>query len=363
MSSDGGVSRGDSEQALSDGGLARLTGAVSAHADRAPVESLAPACLRFVCLGGGTGLPIVLRALSRASSRARYLPSVTAIVAMSDDGGSSGRLRRSRGSLPPGDVRRCLVALSRGNPELSKVFQYRFAGKSGLAGHAVGNLLITAVAELKGSFLEAIRVSADLLGVQGAVLPCTVSPVELVAYKADDTCVVGERNIARIPGRVLKVNLHPKSPPPADFVLSSIEAADLICLGPGSLYSSLLPNLLVDGVAGALKRARAPKVLLANLMTQPGETDGMDCAAHVQAVIDHAGAVLDAVLVNRAPLPAQALQRYERRGSFPVSFDRDSVLKTGVIPLEGDLLKEGPRIRHDGRKLARQLMKIARSGL
>ena len=282
---------------------------------------------------------------------------------MSDDGGSSGRLRRSRGSLPPGDVRRCLVALARDNPELSRVFQYRFDGTSGLAGHAVGNLLLTAMAELKGSFLEAIKLCAELLGVRDCVLPSTVSPVELIAFMANDTCVVGERNIARIPGRVLKVSLHPRAPPPADSVLESIEAADLISIGPGSLYSSVLPNLLVDGVAGALKRARAPKVLIANLMTQPGETDGMDCADHLRAIIDHIGEALDAVLVNSAPLPAQALERYAARGAFPVSCDRASVMKTGVACLEADLRRDGPHIRHDGRKLARQLMKIARLGL
>jgi len=362
MSSDAGK-RGSREARAEQDWTGLSSGGQHAIAAPAQLEAVAPTSLRLVCFGGGTGLPTVLRGLCRTTGNARHLPSITAIVAMSDDGGSSGRLRRSRGSLPPGDVRRCLIALGRGNRELSRVFQYRFSGKSGLAGHAVGNLVITAMAELKGSFLEAVKASAEMLGVQGTVLPCTLSPVDLVAYKADDTCVVGERNIARLPGRVLKVHLHPKAPQPADCVLDAIEAADLICIGPGSLYSSVLPNLLVDGVVGALKRARAIKVLIANLMTQPGETDGMDCADHVKAIIEHVGPAIDAVLVNTAPLPAEALERYARRSSFPVSFDRRAVLKIGVIPVEADLLRDGPRIRHDGRKVARQLMKVARSGL
>ncbi|HXN40782.1 MAG TPA: gluconeogenesis factor YvcK family protein, partial [Myxococcaceae bacterium] len=211
--------------------------------------------LRLVCIGGGTGLPMVLRGLVRRIVDLRYPePQITAIVAMSDDGGSSGRLRRSRGSLPPGDVRKCLVALASGNNELSKVFRYRFGGRAGLAGHAVGNLLITAMAELKGDFLEAIKSSAELLGARGTVLPCTLSPVELVAYKAGGACVAGERNLGRVPGRVVRIGLRPKAVPAVDAALEAIESADLISIGPGSLYSSILPNLLVDGVARALRQ-------------------------------------------------------------------------------------------------------------
>jgi uncharacterized cofD-like protein len=330
----------------------------------APRQMLGRRPLRLVCIGGGTGLPMVLRGLARRRiSDLRYPePDITAIVAMSDDGGSSGRLRRSRGSLPPGDVRKCLVALASGNSELSKIFRYRFGGRAGLAGHAVGNLLITAMAELKGDFLEAIKSSAHLLGVRGTVLPCTLSPVELVAYKAGEACVAGERNLGRVPGRVVRVGLRPKAPPALDAALEAIESADLISIGPGSLYSSILPNLLVDGIARALKRTRALKVLISNLMTQPGETDGMDCADHLRAVIDHVGPMIDVVLVNGTPLDPQIVQRYAGRGSEPVLFDRASVVRAGVIPLEADLLKEGAQIRHDGRKLARRLNRIARCG-
>ena len=206
---------------------------------------------RIVAMGGGTGLPMVLKGLARRAAPRLDEPGldITAVVAMSDDGGSSGRLRRTRGVLPPGDVRNCLVALAEGKGPLSEVFQYRFAGKKGLAGHAVGNLLIAALAELKGDFLEAVRVSGTLLGAKGKVLPSTLAPVELVARMDDATEVVGESNICRARGRIRQVRLSPQAPAPVDGLIQAIRDADFIVLGPGSLYSSLLPNLLVDGVA------------------------------------------------------------------------------------------------------------------
>jgi uncharacterized cofD-like protein len=360
------------EGAIADGGGAGWSAAPAAprieqcieEAERTRSEPVAMRPLRIVCIGGGTGLPVVLRGLARRGVlHPEYSsPSITAIVAMSDDGGSSGRLRRSRRSLPPGDVRKCLVALARSNSELSKVFQYRFSDRPGLAGHAVGNLLITAMAELKGDFLGAVQASALLLGVRGKVLPCTLSPVELVTHKAGDVCVVGERNLARVPGRVLRVNLRPKAPPAVEGALEAISSADLISIGPGSLYSSILPNLLVDGIAAALKRTRALKVLICNLMTQPGETDGMDCADHVRALVDHIGPLVDVALINDTPPPLQAVQAYARRGSMPVLFNRASVVNTGVIPVEADVLRDGLRIRHDGRKLARRLIRLGRCG-
>jgi uncharacterized cofD-like protein len=322
---------------------------------------------RIVAMGGGTGLPMVLRGLSRRTAPRVGEPGLelTAVVAMSDDGGSSGRLRRTRGALPPGDVRNCLVALAggKGHSALNEVFQYRFAGRRGLAGHAVGNLLIAALAELKGDFLEAVRLSGELLGARGTVLPSTVAPVQLVAQLEDATEVVGESNICRAHGRIRRVSLSPRAPPPSEGLLESLYAADLIVIGPGSLYSSVMPNLLVEGVAKALCETRALKVMVANLMTQPGETDGMDCLAHVRAVIEHVGPVLDAVLLNGTLPSEEAVRRYAARGSHPVRVDRRALITAGVIPVEADLLKEGTRIRHDSRKVARCLLKIARSGL
>jgi uncharacterized cofD-like protein len=320
---------------------------------------------RIVAMGGGTGLPVVLRGLARRAMAKPGDPGVdiTAVVTMSDDGGSSGRLRRSHGVLPPGDIRNCLVALAGGKNALAEVFQFRFGGAKGLAGHAVGNLLIAALAELKGDFLEAVRLSGELLGSRGRVLPCTLAPVQLVAKMSDATEVVGERNIVRAQGRVSRVSLSPRSPPPAEGLLEAIHSADLIVIGPGSLYSSVIPNLLVDGVAQALQESRALKVMVANLMTQPGETDGMTCLDHVRTVIDHAGPVLDAVLINGTPPPEEAIQRYARKGAYVLPVNRRELITAGVVPVEADLLKEGSKIRHDSRKVARCLLKMARTGL
>lgn len=319
---------------------------------------------RLVCLGGGTGLPVVLKGLARRALPREGDPGldITAIVAMSDDGGSSGKLRRSRGLLPPGDIRNCLVALS-GKNVLTDLFQYRFDGTRGLGGHAVGNLLIAALAELKGDFLEAVKLSARLLDARGTVLPSTLAPVQLVARMDDDSVVVGESNIARAGRRVARVGLEPCAPPPAEGILEAIQGADLIVIGPGSLYSSVLPNLLVAGVAKALAETRALKVLISNLMTQPGETDGMSCVDHVKAVHAHVGPVVDVVLINAAQPSPQLVEWYRERGSEPVAVDRRALIELGVIPVEADLLRQGRRIRHDPRKLTRCLLKLARTGL
>ncbi|MFZ5469188.1 MAG: gluconeogenesis factor YvcK family protein [Myxococcota bacterium] len=320
---------------------------------------------RIVCMGGGTGLPVVLRGLAGKTAASDVDPGValTAVVAMSDDGGSSGRLRRTRGMLPPGDVRNCLVALARAKNTLRDVFQYRFGGERGLGGHAVGNLLLAALAELKGDFLEAVRLAEQLLEARGKVLPCTLAPVQLLAQRDDDSVVVGERHLARGRGRVVRVELLPRAPPPVDGILQAIAEADLIAIGPGSLYSSVLPNLLVSGVAAALRSSRGLKVLVSNLMTQPGETDGMSCADHVRAIVEHAGPVLDVVLCNCSLASPELLARYIHRGAQPVVGERAALLQVGVIPVEADLLKTGPRIRHDGRKVARCLLKLARVGV
>jgi uncharacterized cofD-like protein len=322
---------------------------------------------RIVCMGGGTGLPVILKGLSRKAEKRAGDPGLdlTAVVAMADDGGSSGRLRRARGVLPPGDIRNCLVALS-GNTTtaLRELFQYRFdGGKKGLGGHSVGNLVIAALAELKGDFLEAVRLSAKLLGTRGTVLPSTLAPVQLVAHLDDDTRVVGERNLCRARGRIQRVSLSPAAPPPVDGIIEAIHEADLITIGPGSLFSSVLPNLLVDGVAQALRETRALKVLVSNLMTQPGETDGMSAEDHVRSVLTHVGPVIDVVLQNGKDPSREQLERYREKGSIPLRAERRALIDMGVIPVEADLLKNGSQVRHDSAKLARVLLKLARSGL
>ncbi|MBX5483737.1 MAG: YvcK family protein [Myxococcaceae bacterium] len=320
---------------------------------------------RLVCIGGGTGLPVVLRGLARKVAPSPGNPGVdlTAIVAMSDDGGSSGRLRRMRGLLPPGDIRNCLVALAGEKAGLKQLFQHRFDGARGIGGHAVGNLLLAALTELEGDFLKAVEASARMLNARGRVLPCTLAPTHLVAELEDDSQVFGERKIARARSRVRRVSLDPPLPPPGQGVIEAIQRADLITIGPGSLYSSVLPNLLVDGVAEALRETKALKVLISNLMTQPGETDGMDCVDHTRAVIAHVGPVVDVVLINARPPAPEVMQRYLAKGQAQVTVDRRGLIALGVIPVEADLLKEGARIRHDSGKLARCVLKLARSGL
>jgi uncharacterized cofD-like protein len=314
--------------------------------------------LRVVALGGGTGLPVVLRGLARHARPClgRRAVELTAVVAMSDDGGSSGRLRRTRGLLPPGDVRNCLVALSGSRGPLADVLQHRFGGRGSLAGHALGNLLLAALTEMHGDFLEAIRSASRLLDTRGTVLPSTVAPVRLVAELEDGRRLVGERHLARVGARVRRVSLHPTRPAPAEGVLEAIASADLVTFGPGSLYSSVLPNLLVDGVAEALQTTRARRVLVANLMTEPGETGGMTAVDHVRAVLEHAGPVVDVALFNSAPLGAPRLERYSRAGAEPVPTDRGRIQALGVVPVEADLLRSGTRLRHDARKLGKALL-------
>jgi uncharacterized cofD-like protein len=316
--------------------------------------------LRVVALGGGTGLPVVLRGLTRhvRPRKGRVGIDLTAVVAMSDDGGSSGRLRRTRGLLPPGDVRNCLVALSAPEGALADVLQHRFGGRGSLAGHALGNLVLAALTEMHGDFLQAIRSASRLLDARGTVLPSTVDPVQLVAELEDGRRVVGERHLAGVGTRVRRVFLHPARPPPADGVLEAIAAADLVTLGPGSLYSSVLPNLLVAGVVEALQATRARRVLVANLMTEPGETGGMTAVDHVRAVLEHAGPVVDVVLLNSAPLGAARLDLYARQGAEPVQSDLPRLQALGVVPVEADLLTAGPRLRHDSRKLGKTLLSV-----
>jgi len=321
--------------------------------------------LKVVCIGGGTGLPVVLRGLSRRvlTRAGEERLALTAVVAMSDDGGSSGRLRRHLGALPPGDVRNCLVALAGHDSKLRGLLQHRLSGSRALSGHAVGNLMLAGLAELTGDFVEGVRVLGELLGARGTVLPSTLERVRLTAVKDGGVQIQGERNLCRTPGAVRRVSLIPTAPMPSPGLIEAIRDADLVTIGPGSLFSSALPNLLVEGVAKALQETSALRVLVANLMTQPGETDDMDCAAHVRAITSHVGPVLDAVLVNAAPIPHSLLLDYAVKGSVPVTVDRRAVLEAGVAPIEADLLRRGSRVRHDSGKVARCLLRLAQHGL
>jgi uncharacterized cofD-like protein len=254
---------------------------------------------RAVAVGGGTGLPLVLRCLLRGGF------DTTAIVTVADDGGSSGQLRRALGILPPGDIRNCLVALAAPGNELARVFQYRFAEGEGLAGHALGNLIIAALADLEGGFAEAVEEAARLLEARGRVLPSTLDDVVLTARDAAGRLVAGQANVAVSEGPVRQVCLSPPDASPYPPALDAIAAADLVVIGPGSLFTSIIPNFLVAGIADAVRASDATVVYVCNVANQRGETSGMDAADHVGALAEHglAGAI-DVVLVNAAPLPA-----------------------------------------------------------
>jgi uncharacterized cofD-like protein len=319
--------------------------------------------LRVVALGGGTGLPVVLRGLRPFAvppgDGGRRM-DLTAVVTMADDGGSSGELRRQLGVLPPGDVRNCLLALAPQATLLSGVLEHRFEEADGLGGHSLGNLFLAASAQVRGDFVEAIALTQSLLGAVGRVLPCTQDPVVLEAEFEDGTVVAGESQIAARRGRIRRVRLAPPTVRPAPQALDAILSADLIVVGPGSLYTSLLPILLVPRVADGMRASGAVRVLVANLMTQPGETDGYDVADHLAAFEAHAGpGLFDFVLVNRAPLPETVRARYGDEGAHPVAFDSSRLWEGAPVCLLDGLAAEGGLARHDPERLAWALLAVA----
>jgi uncharacterized cofD-like protein len=318
-----------------------------------PEAALASRGPRVVAIGGGTGLSVLLRGLKR------YTWNLTAVVAVSDDGGSSGRLRAELGMPPPGDIRNCLVALADTEPLMERLFQHRMAAGSGLKDHAFGNLFLAAMTEITGGdFEQAIRESSRVLAVRGRVLPSTLAPVRLRAELEDGTWLEGESRIGRAQSRIRRVELVPERPAPLAEVLEAVAEADLIVLGPGSLYTSIVPHLLVAGMAEALRASGALKVYVANIMTQPGETDGMDAAAHVDALIRH-GATLDVAVVNTGRLSAAALERYRREGAEPVAPATDELRGRGLRVVEADLWNgEEGVLRHDADSLARLIVAL-----
>ena len=316
-----------------------------------------PAPLRVVAVGGGTGLPAVLGGLARAGGSSAPL-RLSAVVTTCDDGGSSGDLRRRYGLPSPGDVRNCLVALAPGDNPLAEVFQHRFPGEGGLGGHAVGNLVLAALAQRLGDFGEAVEAARRLLGARGRVWPSTTRRAELVATLADGRVVRGETAIAAARGRVARLALE-RPVPASPEARRAVAEADLVVLGPGSLYSSIIAALLPDGMAEALAACRGRRVLVMNLVTQPGETDGYDAADHLRAIHRHAGPVVDVVLAHGRPLPERLVSAYAAEGARPVSCDREALAGLGVSTVAIDALVPGAKARHDRRKLAAALLDIA----
>ncbi|MCL5039956.1 MAG: YvcK family protein [Firmicutes bacterium] len=306
---------------------------------------------RVVVIGGGTGLSVLLRGLKE------YTSNITAIVTVSDDGGSSGRLRGELGILPPGDIRNCLVALADTEPLMESLFQHRFS-QGGLAGHSFGNLFIGAMAEVTGDFEEAVRQSSKVLAIRGKVLPSTTRSVVLTASMTDGSWVRGETSIARSGKKIHRVHLEPGNVSSPSEALKAIAEADVIILGPGSLYTSVIPNLLVDGIPEALRESRGSRIYVCNIMTQPGETVGFSAADHLQAIIDHAGpGLVQRIVVNLGSVPEPLLRRYRGQGAEPVPVDRRRLQAMGMEILEGDLISSDDFVRHDYRRLAAIVMK------
>jgi uncharacterized cofD-like protein len=301
---------------------------------------------KIVTIGGGTGLSTMLRGLKRHTS------NLTAVVTVSDDGGSSGRLQKELGVLPPGDIRNCLVALADDEALVTDLFRYRFSEGEGLTGHSFGNLFLAALTGITGNFDEAIKVSSRVLNVKGRVLPATLAMARLCATLADGSVIEGESQISHSTKPIADVFLDPPFAAPLEEVIDAIRDADAIVLGPGSLYTSIMPNLLVDRIAREVESANAVKIYVCNVMTQPGETDAFTASAHVKTLFDRAHArVCDVVVVNDQ-LPRKLRDAYAEEGQLPVEVDTAEIEKLGVRVVRAAVISETQNVRHDSEKLA-----------
>jgi uncharacterized cofD-like protein len=322
--------------------------------------------LRVVAIGGGSGLSALLQGLKQLTRQPDpKVPAIdiTAIVTVTDDGGSSGRLRREFDVLPPGDIRNCMVSLSEDSALLSRLFQYRFSAGRGLKGHSFGNLFLMALTHIMGDFPEAVRVSSEVLNIAGRIYPSTTANVALGATLADGTEVVGETRISRSRQPIRRVHLIPRKAPPMAAALSAIEDADVITFGPGSLFTSVVPNLLVNGVAAAVRRSAAVRACFINLMSQPGETTDFMASDHVRVLHQHARRkFLDYAVVNIRPITSSVKKRYAREAAKPVENDIDAILKMGVKVIAGSLAQRGEKVRHEPLAAAAVVLKLAQEG-
>jgi uncharacterized cofD-like protein len=323
--------------------------------------------LRVVALGGGTGLSALLRGLKNHVVRRsdqqptaeRPITDLVAIVTVTDDGGSSGRLRRENRMLPPGDIRNCMVALSKDEALMGRLFQYRFATGRGLRGHNFGNLFLTALTHVTGDFAEAVRESSKVLATRGRIFPSTLTNVHLAATLANGRKVSGETRISRSEVPIRRIQLVPRGVRPLPSALEAILGADLILLGPGSLYTSVIPNLLIPEIARAITKSRAPRVYIANLMTQPGETTNYTLSEHLAAIETHVGKpVVDSVVANRHPVSPEVARRYREEGAVQVLVDHDKIKKMKIELVVDNLLEEHGVIRHNSPRLAKLLVDV-----
>jgi uncharacterized cofD-like protein len=320
--------------------------------------------LRVVAIGGGTGLSTLLKGLKKYTSSPQpdslRISELCAVVTVSDDGGSSGRLRKEFNMLPPGDVRNCIVALSEDEALLSRLFQHRFAKGQSLEGHSFGNLFLAALTSLTGDFGEAVRLSSEILATRGHIFPATTANIELEALMQDGTRVRGETKITASKGRIEELFLVPEDPDPLPQTLEAIASADLITIGPGSLFTSLIPNLLVRGIAHAIRDSSAIKVFVCNLMTQANESLGRTAADHIRALNEHADCQLfDYALINRMPASSDLKAKYALEGASQIVADLDAIEAIGVCPVLGDYLCEDVVARHDTDRLAQDLLELA----
>jgi uncharacterized cofD-like protein len=325
--------------------------------------------MQVVAIGGGTGLSTLLRGLKHHVDepvrRARFEPHITrltAIVTVTDEGGSSGRLRRDLGVLPPGDIRNCLVALAEDEALFAQLFNYRFPNGRGLAGHSFGNLFLTALTRLTHDFAKAVRVSSEVLAIRGEIYPATLSDVRLKARLSNGRTIAGESRINKTRIPIERLEIFPGRCRPLPETLAALRQADLITVGPGSLYTSLVPNLLVSGIPEQMARSEALKVYVSNLMTQPGETRDYTAAEHLRALDQHAGRQLfDVVVLNTRALSPALRKRYAAQRAQPVTHNLDDIRALGVEPVFADLLEEDHVARHNPRRLAELLLDLAAS--
>jgi uncharacterized cofD-like protein len=327
--------------------------------------------LRIVSIGGGTGLSALLQGLkayARPAASSNGQPAaraidVTAIVTVTDDGGSSGRLRREFEVLPPGDIRNCMVALSEDEALLSRLFQYRFQSGRGLKGHSFGNLFLTALTRVTGDFHEAVKVSSEVLRIAGSIYPATAQNIVLEATLEDGRRVTGETKISKSRARISRIGLLPAGCEPLPATLEAIARADLITLGPGSLYTSVIPNLLVAGVSDAIRNSAAVKAYFVNLMWQPGETMTFRASDHVGAIYEHAGAgLLDYAIVNTGSVRPALRKKYASQQVKPVEADIDGLERLGIKIVAENLLQESATVRHNPAEAAAVAMRLAREG-
>lgn len=337
-------------------------------------RSPAEASLRVVALGGGTGLSTLLRGLKRyvaaptgtqpateavCKDTPCLIRELDAIVTVTDDGGSSGRLRDDLGMLPPGDVRNCMVALSEDEHLLSRLFQHRFSNGE-LGGHNFGNLFLAALTEISGDFALAVQTSSQILATRGRIFPSTTTNATLIAEMDDGSLVRGETNITRSKQSIVELKMDPADAAPVPEAMEAIRHADLITMGPGSLFTSLITNLLVNGIPEALLQARGMRVYIANLMTQANESLGLSASEHIERIFDHAGGrIFDYALVNTAPILPDTLEQYAREGQTPIEADLQRIRALGVEPVTGNFVHEGKVLRHGYDNVAETLMQLA----